>query len=255
VSNWDRELDLAMRASQAAADLALRYQKGIQAETKADLSPVTKADRECELLLARAFQEDFPEDGLLGEEGALVESRSGRRWIIDPIDGTRDYVRGNPLWANLIALEVGGEVVAGIVNLPALGTMYSASNSAGAYRNGSAIHASRKVAPADSVICVDGINKLGHVPFRAQLLDWIAPFWAVRSMGGALDAMLVASGQAEVWIEPTAAAWDLAPLKVIVEEAGGRFFNFDGRSSIYGGNCVACTPGLEAATKSFLGLI
>ncbi len=104
-----------------------------QAETKADLSPVTRADRECELLLSRAFQEDFSEDGLLGEEGALVESRSGRRWIIDPIDGTRDYVRGNPLWVNLIGLEVGGEVVAGIVNLPALGAMYSSSKNAGAY--------------------------------------------------------------------------------------------------------------------------
>lgn len=255
MGNWDRELGVAERASRAAAELALRYQSGIQAETKADLSPVTKADRECELLLARAFQEAFPEDGLLGEEGALIESRSGRRWIIDPIDGTRDYVRGNSLWANLIGLEVGGEVVAGIVNLPGLGSLYSASKGAGAYRNGSAICVSAKVATADSVLCLDGFNKLAHTSFHDRLLDWMAPFWAVRSLGGAPDAMLIASGQAEVWIEPSAAAWDLAPLKIIVEEAGGRFFNFDGRSSIYGGNCVACAPGLEAATKSFLGLI
>ncbi len=255
VGNWDRELELAERASRAAAELALRYQQGIQAETKADLSPVTVADRECELLLSRAFQEAFPEDGLLGEEGALLQSRSGRRWIIDPIDGTRDYVRGNPMWANLIGLEVGGEVVAGIVNLPGLGLLYSASKGAGAYRNGNAIHASPKIAPAESVLCLDGFNKLGHTPFRDQLLDWIAPFWAVRSLGGAPDAMMIAAGQAEIWIEPTAEAWDLAPLKIIIEEAGGRFFNFDGRSSIYGGNCVACAPGLEAATKSFLGLI
>ena len=255
VGNWDRELEVAERASRAAAELALRYQDGIHPETKADLSPVTKADRECEALLARAFAEAFPEDGLLGEEGAHVESRSGRRWIIDPIDGTRDYVRGNPMWANLIGLEVGGEVVAGIVNLAALGLFYSASKNGGAQRNGSAIHASSKVSVADSVLCLDGFNKLTHTPFRDRLLDWLAPFWAVRSLGGAPDAMLIASGQAEVWIEPTAAAWDLAPLKIIIEEAGGRFFNFDGRSSIYAGNCVACAPALEAATRSFLGLI
>ncbi|MDQ2945719.1 MAG: hypothetical protein M3Y27_07225 [Acidobacteriota bacterium] len=255
VGNWDRELEIAVRASRAAAELALRYQQGIQAEMKADLSPVTIADRECEVLMSRAFLEAFPEDGLLGEEGALVESRSGRRWIIDPIDGTRDYLRGNPLWANLIGLEVGGEIVAGVVNLPGLGSLYSASKHGGAYRNGSAMHASSKVAAADSVICVNGFNKLEHTPFRHQILDWIAPFWAVRSLGGAPDAMLIASGQAEVWIEPVAAAWDLAPLKIIIEEAGGRFLNFDGRSSIYGGNCVACAPGLEAAVKSFLGLI
>ena len=94
-----------------------QYQPGIVAETKPDKSPVTQADRECERMIARILSEAFPDDGILGEEGARAESRSGRRWIIDPIDGTRDYVRGNPLWANLIALEADGDVVVGVVNL------------------------------------------------------------------------------------------------------------------------------------------
>ncbi|MGI8745653.1 MAG: inositol monophosphatase family protein [Bryobacteraceae bacterium] len=254
MGHWDRELEIAEQASRAAAELATRYQPGIQAESKADLSPVTHADRECELLMSRLLSEAFPEDGLLGEEGARVESSSGRRWIIDPIDGTRDYVRGNPLWANLIALEAGGEVVVGVVNLPVLGGLYSASKGFGAYRNGLPIHASLKVQITDSVLCVNAINKLAQTPFRDRLLDWAAPFWAVRSLGGAPDAMLIASGQAEVWIEPVAAAWDLAPLKIIIEEAGGVFMNFDGRSSIYGGNGVACAPGLHASVRAFLGL-
>jgi histidinol-phosphatase len=255
VGNWDRELQTAEQAARAAAELALGYQQGIVADTKEDLSPVTKADRECEALIARILSEAFPGDGFLGEEGARVESRTGRRWILDPIDGTRDYVRGNPLWANLIGLEVGGEIVAGIVNLPALGALYSASKGGGAHRNGVRIRASTRVSPSDSVICVNGFNKLGHTRFRNQLLDWIEPFWAVRSLGGAPDAMLIASGQAEIWIEPVAAAWDLAPLKIIVEEAGGVFFNFDGHRSIYGGDCIACAPALEAHVKNFLGLV
>jgi histidinol-phosphatase len=253
VGNWDRELQTAERAVRAAADLALRYQQGIVADTKADLSPVTQADLECEQLIAGILSEAFPGDGFLGEEGAHVESRTGRRWILDPIDGTRDYIRGNPMWANLIGLEVGGEIVAGIVNLPALGALYSGSKGGGAQRNGVPIRVSTKVSAADSVVCVNGFNKLGHTTFRNRLLDWLEPFWAVRSLGGAPDAMLIASGQAEIWIEPVAAAWDLAPVKIIVEEAGGVFFNFDGHSSIYGGNCICCAPTLEAHVKSFLG--
>ncbi|HTC90205.1 MAG TPA: inositol monophosphatase family protein, partial [Bryobacteraceae bacterium] len=113
MSTWVRELEIAMAAAKKAAELALQYQRNIIVETKPDKSPVTQADRECERMIARMLSEAFPEDGILGEEGASTESRSGRRWIIDPIDGTRDYVRGNPLWANLIALEADNEVVVG----------------------------------------------------------------------------------------------------------------------------------------------
>ncbi len=251
---YGKELEIAERAARAAAEVALRYQSGVQAEPKADLSPVTIADRECERLIARILTEAFPEDGLLGEEGARVESRSGRRWIIDPIDGTRDYVRGNPQWATLIGLESGEEVVAGIVNLPAQGSLHAGSKGGGAWRNGVRMRVSDKTSPGDSVLCLNGLNKLRDTPFRASLLDWAEQFWAVRSLGGAPDAMMIASGQAEAWIEPVAAAWDLAPLKIIIEEAGGVFYNFDGRSSIYGGNCVACAPGLEAEIRRFVGL-
>src|SRR5208282_1338404 len=101
-----------------------------------------------------------PEDGILGEEGASAESRNGRRWIIDPIDGTRDYIRGNALWANLIALEADNEVVVGVVNLPVLGKLYSASRGGGAHRDGSRIHASGKTSIAESVLCVNGYDKM-----------------------------------------------------------------------------------------------
>src|SRR5580698_11097259 len=151
-NTWSKELEVASDAARKAAEIALRYQPNIVAETKPDHSPVTQADRECERVIARLLSEAFPEDGILGEEGARADSRSGRRWIIDPIDGTRDYVRGNPLWANLIALEADGAVVLGVVNLPILGKLYTAARGAGAHSNGARIHPSSKTSVEESVL-------------------------------------------------------------------------------------------------------
>jgi histidinol phosphatase-like enzyme (inositol monophosphatase family) len=254
MASWNKELDLAVSAARQAAELALKYQQGIEIETKPDDSPVTRADRECERLIASILTSAFPDDGVFGEEGARAESKSGRRWIIDPIDGTRDYVRGNQLWANLVALEDGGNIVAGVVNLPALGLTYIASKGGGAYRNGTPIHPSLKTRIADSVLCFSGFSKLDRLPFRAGLLDWMAQFWAVRALGGAPDAMMVAAGQAEIFIEADAKPWDFAPLKIIVEESGGIYLNMDGGSTIYAGNCVTCAPGLEGEVRALLRL-
>ena len=236
---WIKELEVAARAARNAAEVALRMQPGITSESKSDHSPVTPADRECERLIAGILSEAFPDDGILGEEGARAVSRSGRRWIIDPIDGTRDYLRGNALWANLIALEVADEVMVGVVNLPMLGSLYKASREGGAYRNDSRMHVSSKKTVEESVLCYSQFNRPERVPFKAQLPDWMARFWAVRDLGGAPDAMMVAAGQAEIWI---------------VEEAGARFLNFDGGSSIHAGNAVVFTPGLEGEVKRLLGL-
>lgn len=251
---WLKELEVATAAARKAAEIALRLQPGITAETKSDNSPVTQADRECEREIAQILHDAFPDDGVLGEEGARAESRSGRRWIIDPIDGTRDYVRGTPLWANLIALESGGEVVVGVVNLPVLGNLYTATRGGGAHRDGTAMRVSSKKTIEEAVLFINEFRRLDRFAFKPKLLDWMARFWAVRGMGGAPDAMLVASGHAEICIEPKAAAWDFAPLKVIAEEAGARFMNFDGGSSIDAGNAVIFAPAFEAEVKGFLGI-
>src|SRR5262245_43629570 len=125
---WSKEVEVSEAVARKAGEIAMRYwNRGIVAETKADLSPVTVADKECEAAIAKALEEAFPEDGLLGEEGAAKESRNGRRWIIDPIDGTRDFVRGNRAWATLIGLEADGEVVAGVASFPATGEIFTAA--------------------------------------------------------------------------------------------------------------------------------
>lgn len=250
---FEREVELAKLLAQEAGALALDYQRrGITAETKSDESPVTAADRACEKLIVDRISLEFPDDGILGEEGSSRKDRNGRKWIIDPIDGTRDFVRGIPLWAVLIGLEQNGEIVAAAAHCPKQGLLLSAVRGQGAWSDGTPLHVSTKKEPGDAVLSFNGFNKAGMSRIAPRLLPWVQRFWAVRSMGGAVDAMLVAQGLADVWIETDAAPWDLAPLKLLVEEAGGYFKSFDGESTIYGGNAYACTPGLELYVETLL---
>jgi len=251
---YEQELNAALEAAKLAGEAALGYWRtGLAADSKKDESPVTAADRHCERLLVQHLCGHFPDDGILGEEGAQKASANGRRWIIDPIDGTRDFVRGNRLWTMLIALEDNGEVVAGVAHFPALGETYAASRGAGATRNQQPIRVSSITEISQSVLCLNGFQHAHKLNFHRTLLEWAKPFWAVRSMGGGLDAMLVCSGSAEVWIEPIAQPWDLAALKILAEESGARFFNFDGGASIYAGNCVITVPALETTLRRFVG--
>ena len=251
--SFDREIELARKIAMRSAELALRLQSsGLRAETKSDDSPVTNADRECERLLAASIEEAFPGDGILGEEGSRKESRSGRRWILDPIDGTRDFLRGNPLWSVLIGLEDRGEVMAGVVHLPLLGQTCWASRGEGAFRNGTALAVSKIADPSLAVLSVNSLNRIREMPFSRDLIEWAGRFWACRCLGGTPDAIMVAAGEADVWIEPKVREWDLAAVQVILEEAGARFFSFSGARTIYEKNAVACTPGLEAEVRAFL---
>ncbi len=250
---FEREVEVAKLVAQEAGAMALDYaRRGVTAETKSDESPVTAADRACEKLIVETISREFPDDGILGEEGANRESRNGRKWIIDPIDGTRDFVRGIPLWAVLIGLEADGEVIAGAAHSPGQGALLWASRGGGAWANGARIRVSDKTNPSDAVLSFNGFNKVGVRSFKNELLPWVGQFWAVRSLGGAVDAILLAQGKADVWIEPNAAPWDLAPLKILIEEAGGVFRSHNGENTIYAGNAYACTPGLEPYVKQLL---
>ena len=249
----ERELDVCRSAALQAGEIALRYREhGIAYQAKSDKSPVTAADRECEQVIALALEEAFPDDGLLGEEGAVKPSRSGRRWIIDPIDGTRDYVRGIPVWATLIGLEQDGEVVAGVAHFAGRSETYFAARGGGAFCNDIPIRISSINTIAEASLCLTGINSFSKYSFSNKLLSWTQPFWSVRCFGGCLDAMMVARGEAEAWIEATVKPWDLAAPKIITEEAGARFFDFSGKSTISGGNAVACVPALADNILKFL---
>lgn len=248
------ELKIGAGIARMAGDLALRIREGnIGVETKSDESPVTIADRECEQLIVSELQRAFPDDGLLGEEGATRESSNGRRWIIDPIDGTRDFIRGTRAWSVLIGLEDKGRVVAGFSYFPSTGEMFSAAENEGAFWDGQPIAAHWARTKSQALLCCNGLGFMHRYPFAAELLDWMKDFWTVRSMGGCLDAMLVASGRADVWIEAQAKPWDLAPLKIIAQEAGAVTFSFEGKDTIYGGNYVICAPELADEVRRFVG--
>ena len=250
---WQRELEVARAAARRAGELALRHQRaGVRPEAKPDLSPVTIADKESERLLVAEISAAFPRDGFLGEEGTAFDGPSGRRWIIDPIDGTRDFLRGVPHWAVLVGLEEEGSIAAGVAYFPALGRLYHAVKGGGAYCDDRPIRASQVDSPASAIVCLNGVNVFGRQSWGARALEWVSQFGAVRSFGGCLDAMLLASGSVDLWIEPTAQPWDLAPLCVILQEAEARFFSMAGETTIYGGNCIACAPGLERVARQLI---
>lgn len=243
---FEREVRVAKLAAEEAGSLALDFQrKGITAETKSDQSPVTAADRACEKLIVEQISREFPDDGILGEEGASRPARNGRKWIIDPIDGTKDYIRGIPLWAVLIGLEENGQLIAGAAYCPGQSLLMHAGKGMGAWANDKKVRVSNCTDLSRAVLSFNGFNKVGVNRFAGGVIPWVQNFWAVRSLGGSVDAMLLAQGKADIWIEPNAQPWDLAPLKLLVEEAGGKFASFQRESTIYGGNAYACTPELE----------
>ncbi len=246
-----KEIEIARRVAERSAELALRHQAaGVQPEIKPDDSPVTIADRECERLIVATLEEAFPGDGFLGEEGSRKESSTGRRWIIDPIDGTRDFLRCNPLWSVLIGLEEAGEVVAGVIHFPLFQQTCWASRGGGAFRNDARLRVSSIHNLSQAVLSVNSLNHLRNMPLGVGLMDWINGFWAFRCLGGTPDAIMVAAGEADVWIEPKVSPWDLAAAQVILEEAGAVFFTFSGARTIYEGNAIACTPGLEPDVRA-----
>jgi histidinol-phosphatase len=250
---WEREIEACREAARRAGVLALEHAaRGVAREDKSDDSPVTVADRECERLIVSVLRSAFPGDGFLGEEETAETGTSGRRWIVDPIDGTRDFVRGLPTWSNLIALEADGDVVLGVCNMAAQDELYWAVRGQGAFVNDRRIRVSSIDRRDRAVLSLTAFNDVVTSPLAGRLLDYLSGYWAVRSMGGCQDAVLVVSGRAEAWIELNAKAWDLAPFLVLAEEAGCRFFDFDGERAIDSGNAVICAPFLEEELRGFV---
>jgi histidinol-phosphatase len=250
MSKWERELEVAIAASKRAAQMALSMQAGIIFETKSDGSPVTAADKACESIFGAMFSEAFPDDGLLGEEGTSVESRSGRRWIIDPIDGTRSFVRGIPIWATMIGLEYKGELIAGVVRVPAMKQVFHALRGAGAFRDDRRIQVSNIATLAKSHLYYSSISWFTRVGRDRQFLDLVRQTERQRGFGDFYGFMMIAQGAGEIMIEHGVHSWDLAAIVPIIEEAGGKLTAWDGVLDIDKPDVLA-TNGLmhEAALK------
>jgi histidinol-phosphatase len=208
-------------------------------ETKPDLTPVTMADREVELAIRRRLGVDRPSDVVVGEEFGGESEGGRRRWIIDPIDGTKRFIRGVPLFATLLALEVNGEMVVGVASATAVQRRWWAARGLGAFASGQPIHVSGVQRLGDAHVShasLDGWLETGRVD---QLRAIAERAWSTTGYGDFWIHLLVAEGAVDAAMEPSASIWDLAPLKIIVEEAGGRFSDFRGVATASGGSCVS----------------
>jgi histidinol-phosphatase len=245
-------LAAAVEAARAAGEIAMKYYRGgFEVTIKPDQTPVTQADREAERAITRILGRAFPEHGFLGEEfGASGSERT--RWIIDPIDGTKNFVRGIPFWAVLIGLEEDGEITTGVVFNPVTDELFTARRGEGAHLNGERLSVSGRDSLKDAAVLHSGLRLLreaGHWDGFVRLLDASG---RTRGFGDYYGYGLVAAGKAEVYVEVDLKPWDIAPVKILVEEAGGRLTDFSGRPTIYNGTVVATNGRLHAETLRLL---
>lgn len=237
-------LDFAVQVAQEAGAITSRhFKQSVVAERKADRSFVTIADREAERHIRARIEKSFPDDGILGEEEGEKEGKRRRRWIIDPIDGTYSFVHGVPLYAVLLALEIDDEPIIGVVNLPELNELVFAGRGLGCFLNGQPARVSSTSSLDEALLlCTDFGTCASHgFGAAAERLQDLAE--ARRTWGDAYGHILVATGRAEVMLDPIMNIWDCAPLLPIVEEAGGTFTNWRGEKTIRGGHAIS-TNGL-----------
>ena len=238
-SGFEDELAFAHELADLAGEIGLGFFRGsFEVGIKPDRTPVTEADLSIEAAIRAAVKERFPGDGILGEEGGL-EGKGRRRWIVDPIDGTKNFADGVQIWSNLIALAVDDEPVVGVVNLPALGERYEARTGGGARLNGEEIGVSRADRIPRAFVVFAGMEDWLSGDYAAGVQALVSDARRNRGFGDAWGHCLVARGSADVMVELELATWDFAALKVLLVEAGGRITRFDGSPLMHGGTVLS----------------
>jgi histidinol-phosphatase len=232
----------------------------LRVDTKPDLTPVTDADRSVENALRDVLSQERPDDPVLGEEFGGTATFAGRQWVIDPIDGTKNFVRGVPVWATLIALLHDGVPVAGVASAPALQRRWWAGAGEGAFASFAGNPPTRlsvsSVADLESASLsfssLSGWNDLG---LRDRFIELTDAVWRVRGYGDFLSYCLLAEGAVDIATEPEVSLWDLAALDIVVREAGGAFTSLDGTPGPHGGNVVATNGLLHGAVRAHLSAV
>lgn len=255
------DLELALElAARADAITAERFGAlDLRVDTKPDLTPVTDADVDVETALRAVLAAERPGDAVLGEEHGGASSLSGRQWVIDPIDGTKNFVRGVPVWASLIALLDDGMPIVGVVSAPALGRRWWAADGLGAYRRVGDGEPRRlsvsAVADLDSAsLSFSSLSGWADRGIRDRFLGLTDAVWRIRGYGDFFSYCLVAEGAVDIAAEPEVKLWDLAPLDILVREAGGQFSALDGSPGPHGGSAVASNGLLHDAVLRHIGV-
>lgn len=243
--------ELAREVTARAAALTWDYfHRGVSVETKADETPVTAADRDAEALLRETLTAAFPTDGFLGEEFGQTTGTSGFRWIIDPIDATKNFVRGIPLFATLVGLEFQGKMQAGFVKVAALDHLYHAVKGSGSFRRHGSEDTPLRVSTVstleESLITYSSAQWFDRSGTLPAYLEITRKAGRMRGFGDFYGFLLVAQGSAEAMLEPEISPWDIAPFKTIVEEAGGKMTDWYGADTIYGQGCLIANQPMHA---------
>lgn len=248
-----QRLELAIEAAREAGRITLDYfrRDDLAVERKGDDSPVTIADRQAEQYLRRRIGEVFPEDGILGEEFGEQQGSSRYRWILDPIDGTKSFIHGVPLYSTLIGVEREGECVLGVIVVPpSEEAVYAAVGQGAWYVRGneapSPAHVSSTVKLSEGLFVTSEVASFYAIG-RPQVFESLqASTRLTRTWGDGYGYLMVATGRADVMVDPIMCAWDAAPMLPILEEAGGVFTDWQGRRSIHSGQGLATNPQLLA---------
>ncbi len=247
-------LEFAKEAAWQAGQLTLGYfQTDLQPDFKSDDTPVTIADRKAEELIRSRIEKSFPNQAIVGEEYGTSETEgASHRWFIDPIDGTRSFVRGVPLYAVLLGLEIEGEIKVGVAHFPAMGEMLAAADGEGCWWNGRATRVSNVSRLQDGLVVhsdASSFEKYG----RGAAWERIKAAAGFRAgWGDAYGHMLVATGRAELMIDPIMNAWDNGPFPVIFSEAGGFFGDWQGNKTIYANEALSTSAALLSQVLSLI---
>jgi histidinol-phosphatase len=247
----DLQLALELADIADAMTMAGFRDETLRVETKSDLSPVTEVDRRTEAALRGHIGGARPQDAVVGEEYG-ESGAGGRRWFLDPIDGTKNFVRRIPVFATLIGLEQDGEIVAGVCSAPALHARWWAARGMGAFESGRRIRVSSVQQLAEANLSYDDVAGFEEHGMGERFLALARRCYRTRGLGDFWSHVLVAEGAVDVAVEPEVNPWDLAPLKVIVEEAGGRFTDLSGAARIDGGSAVSSNGLLHDAVLAAL---
>lgn len=245
-------LEAMQVVARVAGAVALRhYRSALTVETKGDGSPVTIADREAEEAARAWIAQRFPADGILGEEFGEREGTSGRVWILDPIDGTKSFVRGVPLWGTLVAVAEGRRVLAGAAFFPAVDEIVAAAPGEGCWWNGRRAHVSNTSTLAGATVLVTDERSFATAALRDGWRTLTGEASVARSWGDCFGYLLVASGRAEVMVDPIVSPWDAACFQPIIEEAGGVFTDLKGERTAFGGSAIATNARLAATAREY----
>jgi histidinol-phosphatase len=248
----EERLEFAVALARAAGEVALRhFQTGIAAELKADASPVTLADRAAERTMRELLRQRFPEDGIVGEEEGETGSEAPLRWILDPIDGTRTFLRGVPLFGVLVALEDDTRALLGVIHLPALGETVYAARGLGCWWQDRPARVSETARIAEALVLTTDTRSIA--PGRDAGWNRLRQAAGlVRTWGDCYGYALVATGRAEAMLDPLMSVWDAAALVPIIEEAGGVFTGWEGGAGHRLGSAVATNAALADEVRSLL---